>query len=80
MQHLKISATAHGLNYLPEYYAQARGLFADHGSGGHQRSPEPVDRGDGRPGKRRRRRGPRRAVGAGDVRRLRPATTSCSAS
>ena len=30
MQHLKISATARGLNYLPEYYAQARGLFADH--------------------------------------------------
>jgi len=30
MQHLKISATARGLNYLPEYHAQARGLFADH--------------------------------------------------
>ena len=28
MQQLKISATARGLNYLPEYYAQARGLFA----------------------------------------------------
>ncbi len=30
-QHLNISATARGLNYLPEYYAQANGLFADNG-------------------------------------------------
>lgn len=30
-QHLNISATARGLNYLPEYYAQAQGLFADNG-------------------------------------------------
>lgn len=28
MEHLNISATAHGLNYLPEYYADAAGLFA----------------------------------------------------
>lgn len=29
--HLTISATARGLNYLPEYYADATGLFADQG-------------------------------------------------
>ncbi|MEV4208176.1 ABC transporter substrate-binding protein [Nocardia salmonicida] len=28
MHELKISATAHGLNYLPEYFADDRGLFA----------------------------------------------------
>ncbi|MEH3143665.1 MAG: ABC transporter substrate-binding protein [Mycobacterium kyogaense] len=28
---LNISATAHGLNYLPQYYAERIGLFADHG-------------------------------------------------
>ncbi|GEM30935.1 hypothetical protein NN3_19420 [Nocardia neocaledoniensis NBRC 108232] len=28
MDELKISATAHGLNYLPEYFAADRGLFA----------------------------------------------------
>lgn len=28
MSHLSISATAHGLNYLPEYYAEHAGLFA----------------------------------------------------
>ncbi|SIS18592.1 ABC transporter substrate-binding protein [Williamsia sterculiae] len=31
MAHLAISATAHGLNYLPEYYADHAGLFADRG-------------------------------------------------
>lgn len=31
MTSLHISATARGLNYLPEYFAQAEGLFADHG-------------------------------------------------
>lgn len=30
MLDLTISATAHGLNYLPEYYADHLGLFADH--------------------------------------------------
>ena len=78
MQHLKISATARGLNYLPEYYAQARGLFADHGLEVTQRGPGPVDRGAGRPGERRRGRRPRRAVGAGDVRRTPAGTTRCS--
>jgi ABC-type nitrate/sulfonate/bicarbonate transport system substrate-binding protein len=29
MSTLTISATAHGLNYLPQYYADAAGLFAD---------------------------------------------------
>lgn len=29
MAHLAVSATAHGLNYLPEYYADHAGLFAD---------------------------------------------------
>ncbi|WP_420122133.1 hypothetical protein [Nakamurella sp.] len=29
--HLNISATARGLNYLPEYYADTTGLFADQG-------------------------------------------------
>ena len=28
MQTLRISATAHGINYLPEYYAREHGLFA----------------------------------------------------
>lgn len=27
---LTVSATAHGLNYLPEYLANHRGLFAEH--------------------------------------------------
>lgn len=31
MSTLKISATQHGHNYLPEYYAQASGLFAQRG-------------------------------------------------
>ncbi|MET0476281.1 MAG: ABC transporter substrate-binding protein [Mycobacterium sp.] len=31
MSTLNISATAHGLNYLPEYYADHLGLFADRG-------------------------------------------------
>ncbi|GGF92152.1 nitrate ABC transporter substrate-binding protein [Rhodococcoides trifolii] len=31
MLELSISATARGLNYLPEYYADQTGLFADHG-------------------------------------------------
>ncbi|WP_431238461.1 ABC transporter substrate-binding protein [Mycolicibacterium aichiense] len=30
MLHLNISATAHALNYLPQYYADYTGLFADH--------------------------------------------------
>ncbi|MFF3570052.1 ABC transporter substrate-binding protein [Nocardia jiangxiensis] len=30
MAELTISATAHGLNYLPQYYADHLGLFADH--------------------------------------------------
>ncbi len=30
---LNISATAHGLNYLPQYYADHLGLFAEHGLG-----------------------------------------------
>jgi NitT/TauT family transport system substrate-binding protein len=29
VEHLRISATAHGLNYLPEYHASASGGFAD---------------------------------------------------
>jgi NitT/TauT family transport system substrate-binding protein len=31
MKNLRISATAHGINYLPEYYAREHGLFADAG-------------------------------------------------
>src|SRR3954469_9008171 len=31
MLRLNISATAHGLNYLPQYYADHLGLFADRG-------------------------------------------------
>jgi NitT/TauT family transport system substrate-binding protein len=31
MMQLNISATAHGLNYLPQYYADHLGLFADRG-------------------------------------------------
>lgn len=31
MTTLRISATAHGVNYLPEYYAQANDLFTDRG-------------------------------------------------
>ena len=31
MDTLRITATAHGLNYLPEYWAQAKGAFADRG-------------------------------------------------
>lgn len=31
VQRLRISATAHGINYLPEYYAAATGLFDKHG-------------------------------------------------
>ena len=31
MQTLRISATAHGINYLPEYYAREHGLFAKAG-------------------------------------------------
>lgn len=31
MQTLRISATANGINYLPEYYAREHGLFADAG-------------------------------------------------
>lgn len=31
MKTLRISATAHGINYLPEYYAREHGLFAEAG-------------------------------------------------
>ena len=31
MDTLKIAATANGVNYLPEYLADAAGLFADAG-------------------------------------------------
>ena len=38
---LNISATAHGLNYLPEYYADHAGLFADHGITVHAKACDP---------------------------------------
>lgn len=38
---LKISATAHGLNYLPEYYADHAGLFADRGLSVHAKACDP---------------------------------------
>mgnify|MGYP005990265373 FL=1 len=39
--HLSISATAHGLNYLPEYYADHAGLFADNGLTVHAKACDP---------------------------------------
>lgn len=38
---LSISATAHGLNYLPEYYADHAGLFADRGLSVHATACDP---------------------------------------
>lgn len=38
---LSISATAHGLNYLPEYYADHAGLFADRGLSVHAKACDP---------------------------------------
>ncbi|MBJ7289232.1 ABC transporter substrate-binding protein [Williamsia sp.] len=41
MSHLSISATAHGLNYLPEYYADHAGLFADRDLTVHAKACDP---------------------------------------
>ncbi|GAF46872.1 ABC transporter substrate-binding protein [Rhodococcus wratislaviensis] len=38
---LSISATAHGLNYLPEYYADHAGLFAERGLSVHATACDP---------------------------------------
>jgi NitT/TauT family transport system substrate-binding protein len=41
MQSLHISATAHGINYLPEYFAARNGLFADRDLEVHARPRDP---------------------------------------
>ena len=72
MDTLKISATANGVNYLPEYLAGAAGLFADAGLAVEATPKDPwtgvID--DLESGAADLALG--RAVGAGDVRRLPP--------